>query len=74
MRTALERAMTLSPNQSHSLAALRKRHALASRTVWCRQNLQVIDIANLLAGVDVNPDRFHWSFFSFRRLQCGSLC
>jgi hypothetical protein len=27
--------MTLSPNQSNSLAALRKRHALASRTVWC---------------------------------------
>ncbi len=36
-----------------------------------RKDLQVNAVANLLAGVDVNPD-CHWSLLSFLRPQCGS--
>src|SRR5258708_13789284 len=36
-----------------------------------RKDLQVNAVANLLAGVDVNPD-FHWSLLRFLRPQCSS--
>jgi hypothetical protein len=34
----------------------------------------MVNITNLFAGIDVYPDRFHWSLLSFRLPQCVSLC
>src|SRR5450631_2701753 len=41
--------------------------------LWRREYLEVVDVANLLAGVDVNPNGCHWSLLSFRFPQCVSL-
>ena len=42
------------------------------RGVGTRENLDVVDVADLLAGVDVDKNG-HWSLFSFRLPQCVSL-
>jgi hypothetical protein len=33
------------------------------------KHLEMVTVADLLAGIYVNPDRFHWSLFSFRHPQ-----
>src|ERR1700756_4219842 len=33
---------------------------------FARKNLEMVDVADILAGVDVDQDGFHWSLFSFR--------
>src|SRR5882724_7994772 len=41
--------------------------------LWRREHFEVVDVANLLAGVDIDPNGCHWSLFSFRFPQCVSL-
>ena len=38
--------------------------------LWRREYLEVVDVANLLVGIDINPNGCHWSLLSFRRPQC----
>ncbi len=35
--------------------------------------IEMVDVANFLVGIDVNPNGFHWSLFSLRFPQCVSL-
>ena len=42
------------------------------RGVGIREHLEVISVADLLAGVDIDENG-HWSLFSFRLPQCVSL-
>ena len=41
--------------------------------VWRREYLEVVDVANLLVGIDIDPNGRHWSLFSLRRPQWVSL-
>ena len=34
--------------------------------LWRREYLEMVDVANLLVGIDVNPNGRHWSLLSFR--------
>ena len=37
--------------------------------LWRREYLEVVDVANLLVGIDIDPNRCHWSLLSVRRLK-----
>src|SRR4030081_605340 len=41
--------------------------------LWRREYLEMVDVANFLAGIDIDPNRCHWSLLSFRFPQCKSL-
>ena len=44
----------------------------AVRSNLIGKDLEMVGISNLLAGVDIDPNRCHWSLLSFRRPQCRS--
>jgi hypothetical protein len=37
------------------------------------KHLEMIGVASMVSGIDVNPNGRHWSLLSFRRPQCVSL-
>jgi len=41
--------------------------------LWRREYLEMVDVANLLVDIDVDPNGRHWSLFSFRFPHCVSL-
>ena len=43
------------------------------RSFFVRKNFEMAGVANMVSGVDVNPNGRHWSLLSFRFPQCISL-